>query len=195
MTAAERMIDDEKMEICTDGRCDGFGDPCFCEPCGDAANRDAESPLAEYKTYHALAEATDSRPLFLPKGTLLAGQCHLTDYIAIGGKLSDIRYRMDDGSTLSVRTARLVGEEAGKNISGVYTGRWESRMIGATEVMTAKTMDGSLAAFWTEGEYAFSVVGRKMSDDVFNALLSDVFVDMSEHFYGEAANPLARKTF
>ena len=43
MTAAERMIDDEKMEICTDGRCDGFGDPCFCEPCGDAADRDAES--------------------------------------------------------------------------------------------------------------------------------------------------------
>lgn len=72
------------------------------------------SPLVEYKTYHALAEATDSRPLFLPKGTLLAGQCHLTDYIAIGGKLSDIRYRMDDGSTLSVRTARLVGAEAGK---------------------------------------------------------------------------------
>lgn len=153
------------------------------------------NPLVEYKTYHSLAEATDSVPLFLPKGTLLAGQCHLTDYIAIGGKLSDIRYRMDDGSTLSVRTARLVGEEAGKNISGVYTGRWESRMIGATEVMTAKTMDGSLAAFWTEGEYAFSVVGSKMSDDVFNALLSDVFVDMSEHFYGEAANPLARKTF
>lgn len=102
---------------------------------------------------------------------------------------------MDDGSTLSVRTARLVGAEAGKNISGVYTGRWESRMIGATEVMTAKTMDGSLAAFWMEGEYAFSVVGSKMSDDVFDALLSDVFVDMSEHFYGEAANPLARKTF
>ena len=118
------------------------------------------SPLVEYKTYHALAEATDSRPLFLPKGTLLAGRCHLTDYIAIGG-----------------------------------TGSWESRMIGATEVMTAKTMDGSLAAFWTEGEYAFSVVGSKMSDDVFDALLSDVFVDMSEHFYGEAANPLARKTF
>ena len=46
------------------------------------------NPLVEYKTYHALAEATDSRPLFLPKGTLLAGQCHLTDYIAIGGKLS-----------------------------------------------------------------------------------------------------------
>lgn len=59
------------------------------------------NPLVEYKTYHALAEATDSRPLFLPKGTLLAGKCHLTDYIAIGGKLSDIRYRMDDGSTLS----------------------------------------------------------------------------------------------
>ncbi len=54
----------------------------------------------------------------LPKGTLLAGQCQMTDYIAIGGKLSDIRYRMDDGSTLSVRTARLVGEGAGKNISG-----------------------------------------------------------------------------
>lgn len=68
-------------------------------------------------------------------------------------------------------------------------------MIGATEVMTAKTMDGLLAAFWTEGEYAFSVVGSKMSDDVFDALLSDVFVDMSEHFYGKAANPLARKTF
>lgn len=153
------------------------------------------NPLVEYKTYHALAEATDSRPLFLPKGTLLAGQCHLTDYIAIGGKLSDIRYRMDDGSTFSVRTARMEGEGAGKNISGVYTGRWKSRMIGATEVMTAKTMDGSLAAFWTEGEYAFSVVGSKMSDDVFDALLSDVFVDMSEHFYGEAANPLARKTF
>ena len=67
--------------------------------------------------------------------------------------------------------------------------------IGATEVMTTKTMDGSLAAFWMEGEYAFSVVGSKMSDDVFDALLSDVFVDMSEHFYGEAANPLARKTF
>lgn len=65
------------------------------------------NPLVEYKTYHALAEATDSRPLFLPKGTLLAGQCRLTDYIAIGGKLSDIRYRMDDGSTLSVRTARM----------------------------------------------------------------------------------------
>ena len=81
------------------------------------------SPLVEYKTYHALAEATDSRPLFLPKGTLLAGQGYLTDYIAIGGKLYDIRYRMDDGSTLSVRTARLVGEGAGKNISGVYTGR------------------------------------------------------------------------
>lgn len=31
------------------------------------------NPLVEYKTYHALAEATDSRPLFLPKGTLLAG--------------------------------------------------------------------------------------------------------------------------
>ena len=62
------------------------------------------NPLVEYKTYHALAEATDSRPLFLPKGTLLAGQCHLTDYIAIGGKLSDIRYRMDDGST---RTAPI----------------------------------------------------------------------------------------
>ncbi len=152
------------------------------------------NPLVEYKTYHALAEATDSRPLFLPKGTLLAGQCHLTDYIAIGGKLSDIRYRMDDGSTLSVRTARMEREGAGKNISGVYTGRWESRMIGATEVMTAKTMDGSLAAFWMEGEYAFSVVGSKMSDDVFDALLSDVFVDMSEHFYGEAANPIARKT-
>lgn len=72
------------------------------------------NPLVEYKTYHALAEATDSRPLFLPKGTLLAGQCHLTDYIAIGGKLSDIRYRMDDGSTLSVRTARMEGEGAGK---------------------------------------------------------------------------------
>lgn len=102
---------------------------------------------------------------------------------------------MDDGSTLSVRTARLVGAEAGKNISVVYTGRWKSRTIGATEVMTTKTMDGSLAAFWMEGEYAFSVVGSKMSDDVFDALLSDVFVDMSEHFYGEAANPLARKTF
>lgn len=102
------------------------------------------SPLVEYKTYHALAEATDSRPLFLPKGTLLAGQCRLTDYIAIGGKLSDIRYRMDDGSTLSVRTARMEDEKAERNISGVYTGRWESRMIGATEVMTAKTMDGWL---------------------------------------------------
>lgn len=34
-----------------------------------------------------------------------------------------------------------------------------------------------------------------MTDDVFDALLSDVFVDMSEHFYGEAANPLVRKTF
>lgn len=193
MTAAERMIDDEKMEICTDGRCDGFVDPYFCEPCGDAADRDAESSGGVQDV--PCARRSHGRPLFLPKGTLLAGQCHLTDYIAIGGKLSDIRYRMDDGSTLSVRTARLVGEGAGKNISGVYTGRWESRMIGATEVMTAKTMDGSLAAFWTEGEYAFSVVGRKMSDDVFNVLLSDVFVDMSEHFYGEAANPLARKTF
>ena len=151
------------------------------------------TPLVEYKTYHALAEATDSRPLFLPKGTLLAGQCHLTDYIAIGGKLSDIRYRMDDGSTLSVRTARMEGDRAEGNISGVYTGSWKSRTIGATEVMTAKTMDGCLAAFWTEGEYAFSVVGSQMSDDVFDALLSDVFVDMSEHFYGESANPLARK--
>lgn len=153
------------------------------------------NPLVEYKTYHALAEATDSRPLFLPKGTLLSGKCRLTDYIAIGGKLSDIRYRMDDGSTLSVRTERMKGDKAERNISGVYTGRWESRMIGATEVMTAKTMDGCLAAFWTEGEYAFSLVGNKMSDDVFDALLSEVFVDMSEHFYGEAANPLARKTF
>ena len=151
------------------------------------------SPLVEYKTYHALAEATDSRPLFLPKGTLLAGQCHLTDYIAIGGKLSDIRYRMDDGSTLSVRTARMEGDRAEGNISGVYTGNWKSRTIGETEVMTAKTMDGRLAAFWTEGEYAFSVVGSQMSDDVFDALLSDVFVDMSEHFYGESVNPLARK--
>ena len=153
------------------------------------------NPLVEYKSYHELAEATDSRPLFLPKGTLLAGKYQLTDYIAIGGKLSDIRYQMDDGSTLSVRTERMKGDKAERNISGVYTGRWEPRTIAATEVMTAKTADGCQAAFWTEGEYAFSLVGHKMSDDVFEALLSDVFVDMSEHFYGEEANPLARKTF
>ena len=110
------------------------------------------------------------------------------DKMASNGMMIDIYHYTQEGYN-------LVGEEAGKNISGVYTGRWESRMIGATEVMKAKTMDGSLAAFWTEGEYAFSVVGSKMSDDVFDALLSDVFVDMSEHFYGEAANPLARKTF
>ena len=167
MTVTERMIDDEKMEICTDGRCDGFVDPYFCEPCGDAAHRDAESSGGIQDVPGA--RRSHGQPSSLPSE--------------------------GNASCLSVRTARLVGEEAGKNISGVYTGRWESRMIGATEVMTAKTMDGSLAAFWTEGEYAFSVVGSKMSDDVFDALLSDVFVDMSEHFYGEAANPLARKTF
>lgn len=87
--------------------------PAFAS-CAEMPPIGMPNPLVEYKTYHALAEATDSRPLFLPKGTLLAGQCQMTDYIAIGGKLSDIRYRMDDGSTLSVRTARLVGEGAEK---------------------------------------------------------------------------------
>ena len=43
------------------------------------------NPLVDYKTYHALAEATDRRPLLLPNGSLLAGMCHLPEYSAIGG--------------------------------------------------------------------------------------------------------------
>ena len=80
--------------------------------------------------------------------------------------------------------------EAAKDISGVYTGKWEEKRIGNAQVYVAKTGSHSFAAHWTTGGYAFAVTGEGMNEKEFNHLLTGYFVDITDHYYSNRAVPL-----
>ena len=144
------------------------------------------NPLVEYNSYERLGQVVGFDPLFLTESF----GYKVDDYIAISRETADIRYSNDKGAKLMVRSEKMKQSEAAKDISGVYTGKWEEKRIGNAQVYVAKTGSHSFAAHWTTGGYAFAVTGEGMNEKEFNHLLTGYFVDITDHYYSNRAVPL-----
>lgn len=144
------------------------------------------NPLVEYNSYERLGQVVGFDPLFLTESF----GYKVDDYIAISRETADIRYSNDKGAKLMVRSEKMKQGEAAKDISGVYTRKWEEKRIGNAQVYVAKTGSHSFTAHWTTGGYAFAVTGEGMNEKEFNHLLTGYFVDITDHYYSNRAVPL-----
>ena len=148
------------------------------------------NPLVEYHSYSELMDAVDFRPLSMPRGTFLAGKYKSTDYIAISGDVADVRYELENGGSLMIRSAK-VGKGT-QDISGICGAKWKEANFDGVTVSRAKLKDKAYAARWSVGEYTFAVTSEKLKEKDFKKLIS-VLVDYTEDHYTESYNPYLRK--
>lgn len=140
------------------------------------------NPIVEYATVQQAAEAAGLTPLYLPK---IAGY-HVTNVSVISRDTVDIDY-MRDGNTetkICVRTTK----HCINHLSGVNGATWTKKPIHNTVVATAAipslgTTQKGYAAEWKQDDYCFSVMAESISAAEFENLLTDGFVDLSEHYF------------
>lgn len=147
------------------------------------------NPLVEYSSYSELNDAVHFRPLALPKGTVLAGKYKPSAYISISGETADVRYDLEKGGSLMIRSAKV--GKGSQDISGIYTKNWKEQNFDGTTVSVAKVQKNCYAARWKVGDYTFAVYGEKMKEKDFKKLLP-ALVDYTEQHYGDSVNPMAR---
>ncbi len=148
------------------------------------------NPLVEYQTYGELSDAVHFRPLTMPKGTFLAGKYKPAAYISISGNVADVRYDLEKGGDIMIRTAKV--GKGDQDISGIYTKNWKEKNFDGVTVSMAKLEKNAYAARWKVGDYTFSVSSNKLNEKDFKKLVS-VLVDCTEDHYSVSVNPVARK--
>ena len=151
------------------------------------------NPIVEYTNFAELETAVGFRPLLLPKGTFLAGQYEVDTISSIDKKSAQVSYKLANGGTFTLRSAKLEAVKPMTDISGVYTNKWKDKKIDDTMVSVAKVGKNTYAAHWTVDGYAFSLYGEQVKEKEFKKLLSDVLVQFTEDFYNENKNPMARQ--
>lgn len=140
------------------------------------------NPIVDYATVQEAAKAADLTPLYLPK---IAGY-HVTNISVIDKDTVDIAYVRDGATetTLRVRTTKHRID----HLSGVNGATWTKKPIHDTVVNIAAipTVDAAqngYAAEWKQDDYYFSVMAESISASEFENLLTEGFVDLSEHYF------------
>lgn len=147
------------------------------------------NPMVSYDTVQAAAKEAGFQPLYLPE---ISGY-HVDFVYVISKNVVDIGYTRDGDTetTLRVRTARASSQGSSKDLSGVYSVKWQTQTIDNTKVSIAKvegadkskTNPDGYAAHWQIGDMLYSVSAEHIAQPEFMHLLKDGLLDLSEHYY------------
>lgn len=129
------------------------------------------SPIKEYKSVQAVANAVGFAPLTLAGNehyTLIA--CETIDKMAqLVYKESDVK----NNNRLMIRKA-AAAELSPRALSGYYSDNWMPVIIGRT-VVSVTTDDGvNYAAYWRSGLYSYSVNASEMTGNSFIGTLASL---------------------
>jgi len=153
----------------------------------DFPNVGTPNPMVHYASYEAVAETLGFKPLVMPKST----GYELMDAYIIGGDTADLRYMsrygaVDKRTSFIVRTAKSMNYTP-ESLTGLNGFNWQTILVGNTRVTAAEISDKKFGAFWQSGGYSFAVYGENLNRWDFLGMLTDAFVDITEHYYMDAA--------
>ena len=143
--------------------------------------------MVQYASYEAVAETLGFKPLVMPKST----GYELMDAYIIGGDTADLRYMsrygaVDKRTSFIVRTAKSMNYTP-ESLTGLNGFNWQTILVGNTRVTAAEISDKKFGAFWQSGGYSFAVYAENLNRWDFLGILTDAFVDITEHYYMDAA--------
>ncbi len=133
--------------------------------------------MTEYEVIEQAAKAVGFQPLDLPEGV----PYRQIKLIAINNKTVEVTYERIQGlwetkdsvrAQFTVRTARR-SDVKNDDVSGIYGLTWEEADIAGLKVYKTQLSKLSWIIRWTQGDYAYSVMGRFIDEATYNELMTE----------------------
>lgn len=122
------------------------------------------NPMVEYDSIAALQDASGFVMPDLPAEHALENQA----YFLIDQSIAEVQQSTGDELSITIRKAK--GNE---DISGVYGADLREETFLGTKVQIG-TMEDGCVAWWSDGEYAYSVYANPISEDEFQNYLLEI---------------------
>lgn len=146
------------------------------------------SQMVEYEVVEQAEKAVGFKPLDMPEGV----PYRQLKLISINGKTVEATYERIEGmweskdsvkAQFTIRSAKRA-DVKNDDVSGIYGLNWTETTIAGMKVYKTQLSRLSWIVRWTQGDYAFSVMGRYMDADTYNTILTEHIIPYAATKYG-----------
>ena len=149
----------------------------------------ANGQMVEYDVIEQAAKAVGFQPMDMPEGV----PYRQLKLIVINNKTVEATYERIQGmwetkdsvrAQYTIRSARRA-DVKNDDVSGIYGQTWEETTIAGMKVYKTQLSKRSWIIRWTQGEYAYSVMGRYIDEATYTEMMTEHILPYALEKFGK----------